>query len=105
MEYFVAKNGDDRNDGSRTAPFASIPGARDAIRKFAGNLPEGGVTVTVMPGEYPVREGIHFDERDSGTDEKRICYRAFQEGTVCLNSGVTLDWADFQPVSGEVGLR
>lgn len=105
MEYFVAKNGDDRNDGSRAAPFASIQGARNAIRKFAGNLPEGGVTVTVMPGAYPVREGICFDERDSGTDEKRICYRAFQEDTVCLNSGVTLDWADFRPVSEEVKKR
>lgn len=104
-EYFVAKNGNDCNNGSEEAPFASLAGARDFIRKWKGNLPDGGVTVTVMPGEYSLREGLDFDERDSGTAEARICYRASAQGAVTLNSGVSLRWEDFRPVAEKVKKR
>ena len=53
-EFFVAENGSDQNEGSISAPLANLAGARNRIREFRGNLPEGGVTVTVLPGEYSV---------------------------------------------------
>lgn len=105
IEYFVAINGNDQNNGSREAPFASIAGARDFLRKQKNNLPQGEITVTVLPGEYLIKNAITFDNRDSGTTDSPICYRAAELGTVCLNSGITLKWEDFHPVSQDMRER
>lgn len=101
MELFVSTLGAPTGDGSRSLPFANIEGARNAIRKLQGKLPDEGITVTVLPGEYSTR-GLSFGPEDSGTEGSRICYRAETPGAVCLNSGVTLKWEDFVPASEEV---
>ena len=41
IEYFVAKNGNDCNNGSKDAPFASIAGARDFIGNLKGERSDG----------------------------------------------------------------
>ena len=58
----VAPNGNDTNPGTKEQPLATLVAARDAARK-AGAGPH---TITVMPGEYFLEQGLELDARDNG---------------------------------------
>ena len=48
-EFYVALDGDDGNQGTKGAPFATLDRARDAVRqiKASDGLPAGGITVWI----------------------------------------------------------
>ena len=98
-DYYVAPNGSDENDGSFEAPFATIEKARDTIRTI-DRSGKTGITVAVKAGEYRVSSLI-FTKEDAGTEECPIAYRAFGDGGVILNGGVTIVPQDFAPVTDE----
>ena len=54
--FTIATNGDDKNPGTQQQPFATLEGARGAIRnlKKRSGLPPGGVTVWIHGGIYPL---------------------------------------------------
>lgn len=56
------------SDDSPTGPWATLTGARDALRKLRaeGKL-TGHATVEVASGSYPMTEPVAFDPRDSHT--------------------------------------
>ncbi len=101
-DIYVSTNGNDENDGSFERPLATIEGARDKIRriKTETGLPTGGLTVCVMAGEYNVNSLV-FEDADSGEEGKPVVYRAYGDGEVILNGGLTLNADDFEPVKGE----
>ncbi len=102
MIYYVSKNGCDHNEGTKTAPFASLSRARDAVReKIRGELTEP-ITVRVTAGEYAVRHLV-FDARDSGIVSCPVTYEA--EGEVVLNGGMTLPADFFEPLTEEERAR
>lgn len=94
--YFVAVDGDDRwsgelpapNDTHTDGPFASMEGARDAIRtlKRARGLPVGGVTVVVRGGRYERTEPFTLSLEDSGVAGAPIVYRSYP-GEVAIITG------------------
>ena len=92
--FYVAVDGDDNNDGSFNAPFATIEKARDTIREM-DKTGLSGITVAVKAGEYRIGS-IVFTEEDSGTESCPITYCAYGDGEVILNAGVTLNPADFE---------
>ncbi|HLP30835.1 MAG TPA: hypothetical protein VK150_05700, partial [Geothrix sp.] len=64
----------ERTDG----PFASIPRARDAIRRLKERQPAPGpITVQVRGGQYFLDAPIRFGPEDSGTDQGVISYVAY----------------------------
>ena len=77
----------DRSDG----PLASLPGARDAIRKLkaAATLREP-LQVVVADGTYPLSETIFFTPEDSGTPECPIRYRAAEGARPVFTGGRTI---------------
>ncbi len=88
IEYFVAVDGSDANPGSREKPFKSMEKARDAVRSLkAKKVPPGGVAITIKPGEYSVVNTLLLTEKDSGTVESPIIYRAEKSGTVTFYGG------------------
>ena len=99
IEFFVSSRGSDRNPGSRQKPFASLEKARDAVRgiRKRRSLPAGGVSVTIMAGEYPLRETFVLTKEDSGTADSPIVYRASRKGSARFNGGTRL--TGFVPVS------
>lgn len=99
MEYFVAPTGDDTGDGSREQPFATLEGARTAIRQLKrhGPLPTGGVTAWVRGGDYRRTAPFTLDAGDSGTAEAPVVYRAVPGERVRLLGGAPI--AGFTPVS------
>ena len=48
-DYYLDPYGNDSNPGTRQLPFATLDGARDAVRKMitASGLPKGGITIHV----------------------------------------------------------
>jgi hypothetical protein len=104
--FFVAKDGDDSNDGSEIAPFATLEKARDAIRslKTGPGLPEGGVTVYLREGNYQRTSSFELSGQDSGTVESPIVYRAFPGEEVSIMGGFELDGSAFEEVT-DINIR
>jgi hypothetical protein len=102
-EFYVSPAGNDAGAGSATAPFASVAGARDTIRRLnaAGGLPAGGVTVWLRGGHYPQAETLVFDGRDAGTVERTITYASFPGEQARLTGARALNPLWFSIVTSE----
>ncbi len=95
-DFYVAPDGSDENDGSLERPFLTLEKARDAVRAL-DKTGKTGVTVAVKAGEYRV-SSLVFTADDSGTKACPIAYRAYGDGEVTVNGGVTLPHEAFAPV-------
>ncbi|MBE7042797.1 MAG: hypothetical protein E7399_04795, partial [Ruminococcaceae bacterium] len=104
IEYFVSAEGSDANPGTLEEPFATVEKARDTIRSLAA-LPNGGITVNIMGGTYPVTKTIVFTAEDSGTKECPITYQAYHGETVTFTGAVQLDTTKIQKVTDETLLN
>jgi len=93
VNFYVSSSGDDSASGGRDRPFATLAKARDAIRelKKAGDLPEGGVTVHIRGGVYPLKKSFELTAADSGTESSPIVYRAYKNEKVRLIGGKQID--------------
>jgi hypothetical protein len=100
-ELYVVPDGNDGNPGTRAAPLKTLEAARDAIRKLKNDQGQlaGGATVWLRGGIYRIGKTFELDQRDSGTKEAPIVYRACEGEEVRLNGGRPLDPAAFRPVS------
>lgn len=100
---YVDGNAADGGDGSESAPFKSISEAKAKIRemKSGDGLPAGGITVLLASGDYQVRETVKFTAEDSGTEECPITYMSAEKHGAEFNGGITIDTADFEPLSDE----
>ena len=85
---YVATNGNDAWSGTRLTPnaagtdgpFATLEGARDAIRTLKGNKdPAIPITVFVRGGRYELSRTFALDNRDSGSPTAPITYRAHEK--------------------------
>ena len=96
-DFYVSPTGSDENDGSLSAPFATIEKAQQAVRAL-DKTDKDGITVCLMAGDYRVTSVV-FNEEDGGTAECPVTYCAYGDGEVVLNGGQTLSPADFVPAS------
>jgi hypothetical protein len=88
---YVSPEGKDGAAGTRVAPLRTLAGARDAVRALkAAGLPQGGVVVTLLPGQYSMPAALELVAEDGGTAEAPITYRAAKRGTVSISGGVVL---------------
>ncbi|KOV82500.1 carbohydrate-binding protein [Nocardia sp. NRRL S-836] len=85
--FYVAPDGNDANPGTITAPFRTLPRARDAVRTVNANM-SGDIQVYLRGGNYPVSSTIDFTPSDSGTNGYRVLYSAYQNETPVLSGGV-----------------
>jgi hypothetical protein len=95
VTFHVATDGNDAWSGSQAkpnaqksdGPFATLAGARNAIRRLKSQKPLAEpVQVIVAGGVYPLKETIVFEPQDSGTAATPIMYRA-ADGTRPVLSG------------------
>ena len=93
--YYVSTTGRDTNPGTKSAPFATLAGARDAIRKSkptaAGPAGANEVVVYVRAGKYFLNETFELDHRDSNT-----AWVAFPGELVTLSGGVQMKASRFK---------
>ncbi len=101
-DFFVSPDGNDSWSGTLAepapggsdGPFATLAGARDAVRE---RLPgtERDITVMLRGGRYYHAETVHFGPEDSGTDNARVIYAAYPGEMPVLVGGVRIDgWED-----------
>jgi parallel beta-helix repeat protein len=102
LVFYVATDGNDnwsggvsipqpsRNDG----PFATLKGARDAIRARRGS-DRTGVTVLVRGGIYRLKETFVLDSQDSGTSSSPMVFRAYPNEQPILTGSIPV--IDFKP--------
>ena len=61
-----------------------------------------GVEVIVREGIYEMLdEGIHFDIKDSGTDDKPVIYKSYEGEEVMLSGAITIKRDDYTEISDE----
>ena len=82
---YVAPDGDDKGDGSRKEPLATLLGARDYIRQHRAEL-QGPIVVEFAEGIYRFSEPVEFGKDDGGSADQQVVYRA-AEGTEVRFSG------------------
>ncbi len=99
--YHVAANGADSNPGTESEPFATLERARDAIAqlKASQGLPPGGIAVLVRGGRYRMAGSFTLTEKDGGTADRPVVYRAFPGEKPVFTGGALL--AGFAPVDDE----
>lgn len=90
-----------KTDGSFERPFRTFARAQAAVREAKKDRE---LTVCVRAGEYFVKE-VAFGPEDSGTPENRVVWRAYGDGNVVLNGGVSLRAEDFHPIPDEIRER
>ncbi|MBQ6021004.1 MAG: right-handed parallel beta-helix repeat-containing protein [Clostridia bacterium] len=98
-DLYLAPDGDDGNDGSFEKPLATLEKARDLVRAM-DRTGKDGIVVALKAGEYPLRH-IEFTVEDGGAPGCPVVYRAYGDGEVILNGGVTLTASDFSAVTDE----
>ena len=99
--YYVSSAEDDKNAGTVEHPFATLKGARDAIRNLKKNrsFPDGGVTVWIRSGDYQITQTLDFTGEDSGTPDAPIVYAAYPGEKARLFGGRNLNREWFKPVT------
>ncbi|WP_440065304.1 RICIN domain-containing protein [Streptosporangium sp. OZ121] len=85
--YYVAPDGNDANPGTITSPFRTLQRARDVVRTVNANM-TGDIYVYLRGGNYSVGSTIDFTPADSGTNNYRVVYAAYQNETPILSGGV-----------------
>ena len=89
QSFYVSPSGDDDNNpGTLAAPFKTIEKARDAVRSINSDM-TGDIFVFMRGGNYPITDTITFTSADSGTNEHRVYYQAYNDEIPVLN-GATL---------------
>jgi hypothetical protein len=100
--FYVSPTGNDSNSGIIDAPFATVEKARDAIRdlKNTSGLPQGGVTVYLRRGTYKYTlDGIHFEQKDSGTADSPITYTSYPNEEARFDGALDLDCSKFTTIT------
>jgi len=86
-EFYVAPGGEDGNAGTKAKPFASLAGARNAVRKLLAEGLTQNVTILIREGTYELSGTLMFEPGDSGTDKQSITYAAFPGETAVVSGG------------------
>jgi len=94
---FVSPDGSDANDGTATAPVATLARARDRVRALKAAGITGAIAVEILPGEYRVTAPLALSQQDSGTPESPVVYQAVEPGKARFYGGARL--TGFQPVT------
>jgi hypothetical protein len=91
---FVSADGNDRNPGTMSAPFATLQRAQEAIRRSARS---GPITVFLRGGTYYLQNPLTFQGEDSGTSTAPVQFTAYNDEEVRLSGGrrIACKWAPY----------
>lgn len=89
VEFFVASNGNDQQEGSQSAPFATLMRARDEVRKLDR---KGGLEIRVWlrGGIYRMDKAVVFGLEDSAGDGSNVIYASYPGEQAVLSGAAAL---------------
>ncbi len=76
VTFWVSPGGNDRADGSRAHPFATLVRARNAVRALAAARRRAGVHIYLLGGVYRLSHALVLDWRDSGVATGSVVWSA-----------------------------
>jgi len=106
INYYVAVNGNDNNPGTLGKPFATLEGARNAVRKLKFNSADGNlhnqVNIIVRKGTYILKKPFVLEGIDSGAEDAQINYMAYPNEKAIITGGikVTTPWKVYDLTKG-----
>ncbi|MCH5374966.1 MAG: right-handed parallel beta-helix repeat-containing protein, partial [Planctomycetes bacterium] len=88
-DLYVARNGNDGNPGTHERPLATLAQARHAVRELKEKRGPtvGPITVWLVAGTYELAAPFQLDERDGGTANSPVTYRAEKGAPVSISGG------------------
>ena len=89
--FYVATNGDDANPGTIEKPFATLPRARDAVRRRPKDRP---IIVYLRGGKHRLAEPLVFSPEDSGSKDAPVVYSSLpgEKAVVAGSRELNLQW-------------
>ena len=91
VDFFVSPDGSDKSPGTLEQPFATIQGARDAIRKLPAKERDRDLRVLLRGGTYTLTKTVVFSLKDSASEGRTITYAAYPGEKPVFSSGVPFD--------------
>jgi len=97
LSIYVDMHCEVSGDGSADSPFKTVYEAQEAVRDIIakGEYPKGGITVFLREGQYVLDKTLTFDERDSGTPESPVVWRAYYGEDVIITTGSSIPFSEF----------
>jgi hypothetical protein len=92
VELFISPEGSDANQGTISAPFATLTHARDMACKLSDKEP---IEIILREGTYYLPEPLLLAPQHSGTEKAPVTWRAADGERVVLSGGVPITgtWA------------
>jgi hypothetical protein len=88
--FYVSGSGNDRNPGTKSAPFATLARAQQALRSWKKTA-SGPVVVEVRQGTYALDRPLVFSPEDSGSEASPVVFSASPGELVTISGSRTLD--------------
>ncbi len=89
-DYYVDVAGNDKNPGTKDAPFRTLERARDVVRKFNGEMTDD-IVVHIGAGVFELSDTFELTSQDSGTNGYRVIYEGAGKEQTVISGGVELD--------------
>jgi len=98
VEIYLSPGGNDENPGTSTQPFRTLEKARAVIRAGddRGKKP---IVVWLQGGRYFRTKTFDLCEKDSGTQNAPVSYKAVAGQQVVLDGGITISSSECSPVT------
>ncbi|MCF0074705.1 PDZ domain-containing protein [Dyadobacter sp. CY261] len=92
-ELYVARNGDDRNPGSKEKPLATLEAARNKVRAM-----RGAVVILVRGGTYYLSKPVVFSPEDSRARAETATYKAYPGEKVTISGAavIPVKWSAYK---------
>ena len=88
-ELYVSPDGQDTNDGSENAPFATLAAANEAVKTLRNQM-QGDIVIHVAGGYYPLSETLNIGVDGAGANGYRVIYRGDSENKPIISGGVQI---------------
>jgi hypothetical protein len=101
QEFYISPKGNDKNPGTKEAPFQTPERAREAIRNYKKNngYPKTGFVIRFFGGNYELKKSFELKEEDSGEKNNPVKYCSLPGEKVRILGGISLNPDDFKKVN------
>lgn len=92
-DIYVSLNGNDKNDGTATKPFATLPAAlrfARELRRLKDPVIAGGIHIIIRAGTYFLYEPVFIRPEDSGTVDSPTIIEAAEGGKVVFSGSIVV---------------
>ena len=100
--FYVSPNGSDSNDGSLSAPWQTLNGARINVRPHLDGY--GHIVVNLMTGHYQLSSTVVYSLLDSGSANQTISYQAMQGHSPTFSSLQELTGWTVDPNNSDISI-